>query len=273
MATEAFPPVPLTLEGAALLHQMMRVRWAAWSGVSSEERRAIVAEASSLLAPMENNTEYGSAIYSMLGHKADLLFIHFREDFQQLSTLEWEISKLRLWQYLEPTTSYVSVVELGLYESSVKSYQAMLEKGLQPHSEEWNKELAETLQRQRTAMKPRLYQAIPSSPYICFYPMDRLRGEENNWYTVPMLERRRMMEDHGAIGRRYAGIVKQIISGSIGLDDWEWGVDLWADDPVWFKKLIYEMRFDEVSAVYAKFGQFYVGTRLPVAELATRLSL
>ena len=106
-------------------------------------------------------------------------------------------------------------------------------------------------------MAPRLFPAIPDAKYLCFYPMDRKRGEQVNWYTVPFAERQRMMHEHGMIGRRYADQVKQIISGSIGMDDWEWGVDLFADDPVVFKKLIYEMRFDEVSAVYALFGQFY----------------
>ena len=97
--------------------------------------------------------------------------------------------------------------------------------------------------------------------------MDRRRGEDKNWYKLPIEERARQMSDHGMIGRRYAGEVKQIISGSIGFDDWEWGVDLFADDPLVFKKLIYEMRFDEVSAVYALFGHFYVGVRVPAAQL------
>jgi chlorite dismutase len=97
--------------------------------------------------------------------------------------------------------------------------------------------------------------------------MDRKRGEQVNWYTVPFADRQRMMHEHGLIGRCYAGEVKQIISGSIGMDDWEWGVDLFAEDPVIFKKLIYEMRFDEVSAVYALFGQFYIGVRLPIEKL------
>ena len=125
-------------------------------------------------------------------------------------------------------------------------------------------------------MKPRLFPSVPDAKYLCFYPMDRKRGEQVNWYTVPFAERQRMMHEHGMIGRRYGDVVKQIISGSIGMDDWEWGVDLFADDPVVFKKLIYEMRFDEVSAVYALFGQFFIGVRLPVEKLggvAERTSL
>jgi chlorite dismutase len=97
--------------------------------------------------------------------------------------------------------------------------------------------------------------------------MDRKRGEAKNWYEVSLAERQRMMHEHGLIGRRYADSVRQIITGSIGLDDWEWGVDLFAEDPVTFKKLIYEMRFDEVSAVYALFGSFYVGLRVHAADL------
>jgi chlorite dismutase len=112
-------------------------------------------------------------------------------------------------------------------------------------------------------MKPRLFPSMPPNRYICFYPMDRRRGEDKNWYMLPMEERQRQMNDHGMVGRRYAGEVKQIITGSIGFDDWEWGVDLFADDPLVFKKLIYEMRFDHVSAVYALFGSFYIGLRCP----------
>ncbi len=101
--------------------------------------------------------------------------------------------------------------------------------------------------------------------------MDRRRGETANWYTEPMAERQRMMHEHGMVGRRYAGEVRQIITGSIGFDDWEWGVDLFADDPLVFKKLIYEMRFDQVSAVYALFGTFYVGLRVEAEKLAEAL--
>ena len=97
--------------------------------------------------------------------------------------------------------------------------------------------------------------------------MNKYRGEAKNWYSEPIRERQRMMRDHGMIGRHYAGRVTQIISGSIGFDDWEWGVDLFADDPLVFKKLVYEMRFDEASAVYGLFGSFFVGLRFPVDQL------
>jgi chlorite dismutase len=147
-----------------------------------------------------------------------------------------------------------------------------MDQGIEPHSDQWKAEIACKLERHKEAMKPRLCPDIPPNRYACFYPMDRRRGEEKNWYKLPIEERARQMNDHGMVGRRYAGEVKQIITGSIGFDDWEWGVDLFADNPLVFKKLIYEMRFDEVSAVYALFGHFYVGVRVPAASLAKLLS-
>jgi hydrogen peroxide-dependent heme synthase len=267
----ALPQMPLTIEGASVLHQMFRIRWTEWKQLSANERNIILREAAGLLGQMEEATGRQSALYSLLGHKGDLLFVHFRHSFAELSALETELAQLRLFDYLEQTTSYVSVVELGLYESTVKTYESLMERGITPGSAEWALAVEEVLARQREAMRSRLYPEIPPNQYACFYPMDRKRGEHINWYTLPLEERQRQMHEHGLIGRRYAGTVRQIISGSIGLDDWEWGVDLFADDPVVFKKLIYEMRFDEVSAVYAAFGSFYVGVRLLASELEKAL--
>jgi hydrogen peroxide-dependent heme synthase len=259
--------VPLTIEGASVLHQMYRFRWADWRKLKDSAKREVLAEAGTALEKLEHHVSGQSALYSMLGHKADLMLVHFRNSFDHLKHAELNIARLRLGDFLEQTTSYVSVVELGLYESSVKLYRALREKGIEPHSPEWNAAVEDTMKRQAEAMRPRLFPDIPPARYICFYPMDRRRGEAKNWYTLPIEERQRQMEEHGLVGRRYAGTVKQIITGSIGFDDWEWGVDLFADDPLVFKKLIYEMRFDEVSAVYALFGTFYVGVRCPAARL------
>jgi chlorite dismutase len=272
-AVESLPAVPLTLEGASVLHQMMRVRWTAWKALAAGERSGIVEEAARALAEMERNPAGQSAAFSLLGHKGDLILVHFRPSFDELNQVEQRLARLRLWDYLEPTSSYLSVVELGLYESSMKTYQSLAERGIQPFSPEWNAAIEDVLARQREAMRPRLFPEMPPQKYLCFYPMDRKRGEDKNWYQVPMAERQRQMHEHGMIGRRYAGEVKQIISGSIGFDDWEWGVDLFADDPLVFKKLIYEMRFDEVSAVYALFGTFYIGIRCPSPELARWLAV
>jgi chlorite dismutase len=270
-----FPPVPLTLEGASVLHQFFRFDWKAWRSVANGDREQIAAEAIAALKCMERDGPSGpvrTALYSQVGHKGDLALVHFRESVEALNQVELDLAQTRLYDFLEQRHSYVSVVELGLYESSRKTYEAAAAMGLVTHSEEWKAEVAATLKRQAEAMAPRLFPAVPEAKYLCFYPMDRKRGEQVNWYTVPMADRQRMMHEHGMIGRRYADQVRQIISGSIGYDDWEWGVDLFADDPVVFKKLIYEMRFDEVSAIYALFGEFYVGVRLPIERLGGWLS-
>jgi peroxiredoxin len=266
------PEVPLTVEGASVLHQMMRFRWTAWRALPANNRAAILADAVAGLAPLEK-TENGrqSAIFSMLGHKGDLMFVHFRRSFEELHEAQMQLSRLAISDYLEPTTSYLSIVELGLYESSTDTYAELARRDIKPHSEEWKREIEAVLERHRKAMAPRLWPEIPPAKYICFYPMDRRRGEAKNWYQEPMGDRQRMMKEHGLIGRRYAGEVRQIITGSIGFDDWEWGVDLFAEEPLVFKKLIYEMRFDEVSAVYALFGAFHVGVRTPVSELSNLL--
>ena len=231
------------------------------AAAAAADKSAIVDEAAGVLAGMEQNSGGQSALFSLLGHKGDLMFVHFRHSFDELNQAELQLAQLRLGDFLEPATSYLSIIELGLYESTIKTYRDLKERGIEAHSEEWKREITEMLARQKEAMRPRLFPEMPEHRYIWFYPMDRRRGEAKNWYTLPIEERARQMNEHGLVGRRYAGEVRQIITGSIGFDDWEWGVDLFADDPLVFKKLIYEMRFDEVSAVYALFGQFYVGVR------------
>ncbi|SPE31219.1 conserved hypothetical protein [Candidatus Sulfotelmatomonas gaucii] len=265
-----FPPVPLTLEGSSVLHQFFRFDWKSWRSRVQGERNEIAADAMAVLKKLERaeaNAPFHSAIYSQLGHKGDLMLIHFRDSLETLNRIELLLAQTRLYDFLELRHSYVSVVELGLYESTRKTYEAAVAKGFEPHSPQWSAEIESSLARATDAMASRLFPAIPDAKYLCFYPMDRMRGEEANWYTVPFAERQRMMHEHGLIGRRYGDQVKQIITGSIGMDDWEWGVDLFADDPVVFKKLIYEMRFDEVSAVYALFGQFFIGLRLQPEKL------
>jgi chlorite dismutase len=260
----------LTLEGSFLLHQFFRFDWKAWRSCADGEKEKIAAAGVAALQRLERaapDSPVRTALFSQLGHKGDLMLIHFRDSLEALNQVELDLAQTKLYDFLELCHSYVSVVELGLYESSRKTWEAAAAKGLEPGSPEFQAEVAASLERASAAMAPRLFPAVPEAKYLCFYPMDRKRGGQVNWYTVPFAERQRMMQEHGLIGRRYGEVVKQIISGSIGLDDWEWGVDLFADDPVVFKKLIYEMRFDEVSAVYALFGQFFISLRLPVERL------
>ena len=173
-ARKPLPALPLTIEGSSVLHQMMRVRWSAWRKVPAGEKQALVKEAAAALEPLEQTGE--TALYSMLGHKGDLMLVHFRDSFDELNAAEIRLQNLQLADYLEPSTSYLSVVELGLYESTVKLYRSLVERGVEPNTPEWNKETEEVMARQKQAMSARLFPKIPDSRYICFYPMDRRRG-------------------------------------------------------------------------------------------------
>jgi hydrogen peroxide-dependent heme synthase len=265
------PATPLTLDGSYILHQMFRIRWPAWKALGVAVQKYLLTNADAVFAPMEQNQQEPTGLFTMLGHKGDLMLLHFRRSLEALNQAELNVARAEIYEYLEPTTSYVSVVELGLYEASVKLFSELTRKGLRPGTGEWNAEVETELAKQRQSAAPRLWPEIPQRRYLCFYPMNKYRGEHKNWYGEPIGERQRMMRDHGMIGRHYAGRVTQIISGSIGFDDWEWGVDLFADDPLVFKKLVYEMRFDEASAFYGLFGAFFIGMRFPVAQLGTLL--
>ena len=266
------PPVPLTLEGWSILHQMFRIRWSEWNELSEKERQAATDEAVTVFRRMESGSHGKSGFCSLLGHKGDLMLIHFRRTFDELNEVELMLSGLKLWPFLETTSSYLSIVELGLYSMTAQLYRSLRDKGTVPGTAEWTEQVEAQLQQARKSMETRLFPEVPARRYVCFYPMDKKRGEEKNWYSVPLEERQRMMQDHGFIGRGYAGKVTQIISGSIGFDDWEWGVDLFADEPVVFKKLVYEMRFDEASALYGLFGPFYLGLQFHAAGLPKLLN-
>jgi len=265
------PAAPLTVEGYAVLHQMFRIRHRAWRALDSDERRQVIEEAASALTEMAAREDSDSAVFSQLGHKGDLLFVHFRKTFDELNRAELALARLELNDYLEPTTSYLSVIELGIYEASVALYQDLVGRGVKLYSPEWDAAVTSELARQREKMITRLYPKIPANRYLCFYPMDKKREGADNWYRMPIEKRRDEMREHGLVGRRYGGQVTQIISGSIGFDDWEWGVDLFADEATVFKKLVYEMRFDEASAGYGRFGPFYFAIRVHPDKLDTIL--
>src|SRR5579862_7099272 len=186
-AAAEVPAVPLTTEGYSVLHQMMRLRWPAWRALSASDKSAIAKEASDALAAMEKNSAGQSALYSLIGHKGDLMLIHFRESFAALNQAELQLANLRLSDYLEPTTSYLSIIELGLYDSTLKIYKELIDQGIEPHSDQWKAEIECKLNRHREAMKPRLYPEIPSHRYACFYPMDRRRRRQK---LVPAPDRR-----------------------------------------------------------------------------------
>lgn len=242
--------VPGTLEGWYALHDFRKIDWTCWQQLSAADRAEILAEASAFLTGAQQPAEGSTAYYAILGHKADLMLLHLRPTVDELGELERAFNRTRLAGYTTQPYSYVSVTELSLYEATARG---------------GSEDPAELMKS--PFVQKRLKPAIPEHNYVCFYPMNKRRGETVNWYTAGMEERRQMMRQHGATGRKYAEQITQMITGSTGLDDWEWGVTLFGADPLPIKKLVYEMRFDEVSAKYAEFGAFQLGTRLRVEQL------
>ncbi|HKE85126.1 MAG TPA: hydrogen peroxide-dependent heme synthase [Vicinamibacterales bacterium] len=262
------PLVPESLEGWSILHLMYRVRWDRLRQTPATEVQQLADEAMKALAVPDAGA---TAAVQVLGHKADVMFICFRRNFEQLASAQLALSRTALHDHLEATTSYVSIVELGMYEMTGKIHEQLGAK-FKPGSEEFERAFDAEMETQRQRVMNRLFIEMPRSRYVCFYPMNKRRGETQNWYSEPFERRASMMREHGMIGRHYTGKVTQVISGSIGFDDWEWGVDLFAQDPLVFKKLIYEMRFDEASAKFAEFGPFYTGLQFDLVQLGAFLS-
>lgn len=179
--------------------------------------------------------------WAVLGHKADVGFLAIGPDLWRLQRLQAEL----LAAGLEPATSYLSLTEVSEYARAMPAER----------------------------LEPRLHPQLPpeGKRVVCFYPMSKRRDATGNWYSLPYQTREQLMMGHGRKGREFAGRIVQLITGSTGLDDWEWGVTLFAADPVAIKECVHEMRFDEASAVYAEFGPFYVGLIGPVGEILERV--
>jgi len=267
------PDVPESLDSWHILHRMFRFDRRAFDALPGKGQEKLVREATAFLAPLAADPDGDVSLAQMLGHKCDLMLTHYAKSFDRLGEVQIGFDKLRLAEFLAPLSSYVSILELGLYEATARFHIELSERNLKAHSQEWSDAFDALLERaaQEPRNAARLWAKVPSRRYVCFYPMDKKRGETVNWYRLSYEARARLMLDHGRIGRSFHGLVTQVISGSIGFDDWEWGVDLYADDPLVFKKLIYEMRFDEASAAYASFGQFYTGMQFSLAELSAFL--
>lgn len=267
------PDVPESLDGWSILHLMFRFDRRRFDACDMARRARIAEEVRALLAPLIASAESDASLAALLGHKADLMLTLYARSFDALGEAQARFDKLELMDFLAPRASYVSILEIGLYDATGKIHATLRECGLAANSVEWIAAFDAALDEQRRSPRNtgRLFAKVPQRRYVCFYPMDKKRGETVNWYALPYEERAALMNDHGKIGRSYHGQVNQVISGSIGFDDWEWGVDLYADEPIVFKKLIYEMRFDTASAKYAGFGEFYTGMQFSLDELPAYL--
>ena len=272
METNAYPAE--TVEGWYALHQMLQVDRAALRALGPERRANAVRSAAVTLDALATPEEAGwSAVVPLVGSPADVMLVHLRPTLDALAAIQSRLGCLTLFDALKPVYSFLSITEVGMYHVAARAARDARERGGAVGDDAFREQLATRIDKERTAehVQRRLFPTPPDDmPYMSFYPMSKRRAVGQNWYTLPVEERSRMMVAHGTTGRRYAGRVVQIVTGAIGLDAWEWGVTLFARDPLDFKKIVTEMRFDEASANYAEFGDFYVGKRTAPAEwLAT----
>ncbi|MGQ3411380.1 heme-binding protein [Natrinema sp. LN54] len=250
---------PQTEEGWYVLHDFRSIDWDAWRAAPERRRSQAIDEGIDYLAASEavDDAEEGdSATFAVLGHKADLLVLHLRPTLGDIDALERRFEHTALAEFTERADSYLSVTEVSGYMS-------------QDFFDEDSEVEDAGLERY---IQSRLEPELPDSEFVSFYPMDKRRGPEDNWYDLPFDERAEHLSSHGDIGRDYAGRVNQIITGSIGLDDFEWGVTLFGDDPTDVKELLYEMRFDPSSSRFAEFGRFLSARRFPPEDLGAFLA-
>jgi chlorite dismutase len=256
---------PATLEGWYALHQIFRITNARPDAARLE--RMVLGAATALNKTFGRKkprakTAGWTCFARLIGSTADLMAIHFRESLDAIGAAQDTLRKTELGKTVDCVYSFLSVTEAGLYHITAELARAAEARGGTVGDADYSRTLAgrATAERESDHVKRRLYPELPTEmPYVCFYPMSKRRDAAQNWYTLSLDERSRLMQAHGVTGRRYAGKVQQVITGAIGLDAWEWGVTLFGKDPLDFKKLVSDMRFDEVSAKYAEFGDFYVG--------------
>jgi peroxiredoxin len=262
-------------EGWHVLHQFYRIDFGAWHLLSNEERLAAKTSFSALIQEIRAFPETQLLTLSMISSKADLGFMLLTEDLHTANAAEKKLGLTLGPDVLTPVFSFYSLTERSEYTTTEEEFGASLiqEKGLSKDSAEFSQAMEDFRARMKKYLQDRLYPNLPDWRLVCFYPMSKRRSEQRNWYALPFADRKRLMAGHAQVGRRFAGRVRQLITGATGLDDWEWGVTLFAKDVFEIKSIVYEMRFDEVSARYADFGEFYVGLQLPLDQLFSRLLL
>lgn len=265
-AAESAAPIaypPLTLEGWYAHHQLVTLDRERLRAMPAAERARAAAGLVETLAGLRSPAAGGwTAPALLVGSSADAMLVHFRPTLDALGEAQRAVLDAPLGDLLRPTVTYLSVTEAGMYQVAGQLAKAALARGGLVGDAAYEADAAARLaaEREDARNQKRLYPPLPDDmPYVCFYPMSKRRAVGQNWYEQTLDERNRLMWAHGKTGRRYAGKVFQIITGSVGFDAWEWGVTLFAADPLEIKRIVTEMRFDEVSARYAEFGAFYVG--------------
>lgn len=258
------------------MHLFYHVDHAQWALYSDEEQRQAKTRLTELVQEIRATPDTHLLIFSVATPKADLGFMLLTPDLQVANMFEKQLSLSLGPEILSPTYSYLSQTESSEYTTSREQYAAetlVAEEGLVEGSPEFEAALKAFDERMAHYLKHRLYPVLPDWPVICFYPMSKRRNGADNWYSLDFEARKKLMAGHARVGRTYSGRILQLITGSTGLDEFEWGVTLLAKDTIDIKSIVYEMRFDEVTARYGEFGDFYIGMQLPLDVLFRRICL
>ncbi len=261
-------------EGWHVLHLFYKLEHSQWDLYDGDEKLAAKTRLSQLVQDIRSSNAQ-LMTFSMVTPKADLGFMLLTADLHKADEFEKKLTRSLGCDVLTPIYSYLSMTELSEYTTTREQYGESLvsEDGLTRDTEEFNEKLQEFDRRMAKYNSDRLYPNMPDWQVFCFYPMGKRRGEQDNWYDLPYEDRRQLMLGHAKVGRTFAGRVRQLITGSTGLDEMEWGVTLFAHNTQDIKDIVYEMRFDKVSSRYAEFGDFYIGLQLPLNELFNRLGV
>ena len=281
------PLVPV--EGLHVVHLYYTVDHGLWQTLSSEEQQEAKTRLAKLVQTIRSHPRTQLLTFSVVTPKADLGFMLMTPDLQDANSFEKQLSLGLGPDILEPVYSYYSMTELSEYSTNEEEYKKQLraelanqeEHGteivLSPNdidgSDTFELRLNEWRERIKKYNQDRLYPNMADWPVLCFYPMSKRRSDGNNWYATEFEARRELMQGHARVGRQWHGKVRQLITGSTGLDAMEWGVTLLAHDTYHIKGIVYQMRFDEVSSKYAEFGDFYIGLQMPLDELLRRVQL
>ncbi|HWX15115.1 MAG TPA: hydrogen peroxide-dependent heme synthase, partial [Chthoniobacterales bacterium] len=259
-------------EGWHCLHLFYQIEFGQWQLLSREEQDAAKTNLASLVQETRTIDATQLLTLSLVTPKADIGFMLITPDLQIANKIDKQLSLSLGPDVLTPVYSYLSLTEESEYITTEEEYAQTLatEQNIKPDSPKLAQAMNSFRERMKHYRQERVYPTLPDWPVVCFYNMSKRRGEQRNWYALPYEERRHLMKGHAAVGREFAGKVKQLITGSTGLDDAEWGVTLFARDTFQIKAIVYQMRFDPVSAEYADFGEFYIGIQLPLDELFRR---
>jgi chlorite dismutase len=270
----SLPPIKLD-RGLHVMHLFYRVDRVRWAQMSAADSARVRERLEKLCAAPAAASHPRVAAYANVGNKADLAFFLLAAELGQIAQMHRDLEGCFFPGTLSPVFSYLSVTELSEYTATQEDHQRTLveEEKLQPGSAAYEKRMGELLARAEQYAHYRLYPEMPDWEVMGFYPMSKRRSGQDNWYVLDFAARRRLMAGHARVGRKFAGRVSQLITGSTGLDDWEWGVTLMAHQVDALKEIVYEMRFDEVSARYGDFGPFFVNLRLTPAQLWEHLRL